>query len=62
MFGSVTVRDSPCFSCLIKSGITEPHDAITFPYQVAQTMGPKSVIILNLAVIIFSTKAFQFDS
>ena len=57
IFGSVIVRTSPNFACLTNKGITEPRDAITFPYRVPHNT--VNVLNLELAIITFSIIAFE---
>ncbi len=50
MSGFVTVTGFPAFIWLIKSGMTEPLEHMTFPYLVQQmTVPPRSAAVLAFA-------------
>jgi len=52
--GSVMVIGWPALICSINKGMTEPPDAITFPYRVPQKMLPDPIRFLERAIITFS--------
>ena len=54
IFPSVTVRGAPSLICFIKRGMTEPREAITFPYRVQQILVLFGSVLLALAMITFS--------
>ena len=53
------VRGRPAFIFSTNSGMTDPLEAITLPYRVAQRTGPPSRTILDLAIRILSPIAFE---
>ena len=58
MCGAVTVRGCPSLSCATKRGITEPREAMTFPYRVAHSSVSSSSSVRAFATMTFSIKAF----
>ena len=57
MAGSVTVRGLPSSACSQNSGMTEPREAMTFPYRVRQRIGSPGSICRERAMTFFSMMA-----
>src|SRR5688572_17382146 len=59
MLGSVMVIGFPSFIWFTNNGITDPLDAITFPYRVPHKIVPSAGTVLDFAIITFSIIALD---
>ena len=55
--GFVTVRGFPSSSCWQNSGMTDPREAMTFPYRVRHSTGSPGSICRERAITFFSMMA-----